>query len=528
MLRPFVVTALGLAGLWLVGCTGAVLRAGGGGESDDDTADDDTGDDDTGDDDTADDDTGDDDTGDQAPLAVIDGPAMGWCGESATFDASGSSDPDGDAIVAWAWSSSTGETGAEETFEVVLGEPGTVEIELEVWDDTGLSGTDQTTLSVAEHGDPQWTVLVYINADNNLEEAGLEDVNEMELVGSTPEVNVIVQIDRHEGYTGEDGDWTGARRYHVVQDGDMGHIASPVLDDLGEVDMGDPQTAVEFFTWGLATYPAERHALVFWDHGDGWSMAAEAMDGTGFKGFSSDDESGHDISVAGGELADLLAQVTTALGGPIDLLGFDACLMQMWEVGHVAAPHADVLVGSQDSEGLDGWEYTELLTDLVAQPTMGADELADSIAYHFVAQGSGWEYPTQSGVDLAALGALTAAMDGLATVVLGKPSSVIDDVADAASQTTAYSWMPHRDLKEFAERLSGLGDADVEAAALDVLDAVDDAVIANHVNQGVEGNGIAVYLPSGDWWESYDPDYDGGVGASWAQETSWDEMLQEF
>ena len=541
MPRNLALCTLLLGGIWLAGCTGVTLRLDGPGDpgdddtgdddtGDDDTADDDTADDDTGDDDAADDDTGDDDTGqgNQPPTAVIDGPAVGWCGEPMVFDASASNDPDGDAIVSWYWAASTGETGNEETFELTVANAGEVEISLEVWDEYGLFGTAQQTLAVAEHGDPQWTLLVYLNADNNLEEAGLEDVNEMELVGSTAEVNVVVQIDRHQSYTSDDGDWTGARRYYVTQDADMNHIASPLLDDLGEVDMGDPQTAVDFLTWGAAAYPAERYAMVFWDHGDGWSMAADGASGPGFKGFSSDDQSGHEISVAEGDLADLLEQVTSALGQPIDLLGFDACLMQMWEVAHVAEAHADVLVGSEDSEGLDGWEYTEILTDLTAQPTMEPATLGDSIALHFVEQGSSSQYPTQSAVDLAELGVLTAAMDDLATVVLSKPASVIQDVADIAAQTTAYSWMPHRDLAEFAERLGGVGDADVEGAAEAVRQAVDAAVVANHVNQGIEGNGIAVYLPSNEWWESYDADYHDGAGATWAQDTSWDEMLQVF
>ena len=42
----------------------------------------------------------------------------------------------------------------------------------------------------------EWTVMVYLDADNNLESAGIDDINEMEIVGSTTEVNVVVQVDR--------------------------------------------------------------------------------------------------------------------------------------------------------------------------------------------------------------------------------------------------------------------------------------------------------------------------------------------
>ena len=42
----------------------------------------------------------------------------------------------------------------------------------------------------------EWTVMVYLDADNNLESAGIDDINEMEIVGSTSEVNIVVQVDR--------------------------------------------------------------------------------------------------------------------------------------------------------------------------------------------------------------------------------------------------------------------------------------------------------------------------------------------
>ena len=44
--------------------------------------------------------------------------------------------------------------------------------------------------------DANWTVMVYLAAGNDLETVGIQDINEMEMVGSTKEVNIVVQIDR--------------------------------------------------------------------------------------------------------------------------------------------------------------------------------------------------------------------------------------------------------------------------------------------------------------------------------------------
>ena len=53
----------------------------------------------------------------------------------------------------------------------------------------------------AVHAQAKWTFMVYLDADNNLEPFGIIDFNEMEQVGSTSDVNIIVQMDRAPGMT---------------------------------------------------------------------------------------------------------------------------------------------------------------------------------------------------------------------------------------------------------------------------------------------------------------------------------------
>ena len=47
----------------------------------------------------------------------------------------------------------------------------------------------------------RWTWLVYMAGDNNLEGAGRDDLKEMQQVGSTDDVNVLVQFDTEENKT---------------------------------------------------------------------------------------------------------------------------------------------------------------------------------------------------------------------------------------------------------------------------------------------------------------------------------------
>ena len=113
--------------------------------------------------------------------------------------------------------------------------------------------------------------MVYLAGDNNLEEPALKDLNEMELAGSTGQVNVLVEIDRAEGYSGRwqlDGRTPlpcRTRRRHAQ------HLL-PRFADLGEVDSGSTETYIDFVNWGVENFPAEQYALIIWNHGWGWTI----------------------------------------------------------------------------------------------------------------------------------------------------------------------------------------------------------------------------------------------------------------
>jgi len=117
-------------------------------------------------------------------------------------------------------------------------------------------------ISVTSAQSPQadWTILIYLDGDNNLERNAIDDFIEMAVVGSSAQVNVIVQFDRVAGYDARYGDWTGTLRFRVTQG--MTPESDNALADIGELNMGDPQTLIDFVSWGKAAFPAQRTALV--------------------------------------------------------------------------------------------------------------------------------------------------------------------------------------------------------------------------------------------------------------------------
>lgn len=453
----------------------------------------------------------------EPPVAVAAIPASARVGDAVALDGSGSTDPQGYKLTSFDWSCSDGSSASGEVAELTFAAPAELECTLEVTSASGLKAQDSATLEILEQGTAKWTFMVYIAADNNLEGNGLEDVNEMERVGSTDEVNIVVQLDRSRHYSSADGNWDGSRRYRIEQDSSTNSIGSTVLEDLGSVDSGDPDTLAEFGVWGVENFPAEHYALVLWNHGWGWDLTAAG----GTKGVASDDSTGNDISVARGELAEALATVTDRIGEPLDLLGMDACLMGSWEVGYEAAPYADIFVGSQASEGLDGWAYDTAMADLVADPDMSAATLGDFIALRFHETHDS----TQSVVDLRASAELASALDQLAQAMMdsGHARDLLEDGADRA-QDFEHGWGSDHDIGDFLLHLedsSHADDAVLEAIEV-VRSAYDASVIANYTwgNNVRDATGMSIYTPT---YGRVNDDYSRG---SWAEETLWDDFVE--
>ncbi|MBN2801440.1 MAG: hypothetical protein JXX28_20025 [Deltaproteobacteria bacterium] len=452
-----------------------------------------------------------------APTAVIGAPEVIWQQERTLLDGSASFDPFGAALTAWRWSCEDGTTASGPQVEVFLSGEGVVSCSLAVETEDGRVGSTSTGLPVGVRDTAQWTVLVFLAGDNDLETNAVEDFNEMELAGSTDEVKVVVQIDRSRRYSSEDGDWSGSRRYLVERDTAPNVMASPVLAELGSLDSGSPDTVEDFVRWGVEAYPAAHYALVMWDHGEGWTRRS-AEDGT--KSFSIDEGSGNDISVVDGELEQILATAAEVTGGKLDLVGFDACLMGGWEIAHVTAPYANTFVASQATEGVDGWAWDTLLSGLIADPSMSAADLGVIIAESFMEE-SDWG-STLSVTDLTRLSTLDAALDQLANTAISEGLEA--EVLAAMDEGTDFEWGwgdDHDLLTALGKVEQRVSNAPVRDASVEVLNALDEVVLFADGDGEYKGvGGLSIFSPGGSRWDS---DY---LDGSWCDDSSWDELVQ--
>lgn len=383
---------------------------------------------------------------------------------------------------------------------------------------------------------PSWTVMVYMDGDNNLEQYAIDDLNEMEFAGSTANVNIVVQMDRIPYYDSSNGDWTTTRRYYVTQDpgGYNATITSTLIADLGELNMGDPTTLINFVNWARTAYPADYYLLVLWDHGDGWKNRLFQVTQKGFltnvekreplKGVCYDDTNGDYLNTP-----DIRTALNTATSGgtaPLDVVGFDACLMAMLELHYEVSPYSSYMVGSQETEPGDGWDYQATLSFLTATPAATPAQVASQIVTDYMNFYGFGGFQTQSAVDLSGVGAVTAAVNTLAVDLSANMSQYFYAVRDARAQSEEYQDPDFIDLYHFAQLIqTGILDPQIQADAQNVMNAVSTAVIAEgHGASRPNSHGISIYFPYG--WGDYLSRYE--TETTFAVNTWWDEFLRTY
>jgi hypothetical protein len=356
-----------------------------------------------------------------------------------------------------------------------------------------------------------WTFMVYMAADNSLDSFALLDLNEMEVVGSSNQTNVVALVDRL-------GDNNTSLYYVVKQELANDTIVSvPVTPNPfePEADMGNATTLTNFINWVETNYPANHYALVLWNHGNGWRTLT-AIRQPVIKSICFDDTSGSRLS-----LADLHTALQAADIAP-GLIGFDACEMQMVEVAdelHNILP-GSVIVGSEDTEPGEGWPYDAVLNGLNAAPTENAMALASNIVTQYMA-----EYPsvpniTMSAVNIAGTGNLTTAIDSFASLM--QTNTEHENITAARTLTQSYFDTDYVDLYDLVDKVqSRVADPGIQYAATAVKTAVNSMVISSGNSTDVPGtHGISIYFPD----TTYSTDYNNLTFAS----HDWDEFLRWY
>jgi len=387
--------------------------------------------------------------------------------------------------------------------------------------------TDTDSDSDSDADPATFTIMMYEDADNNLEDVMLLDVNEAEAADIPDEgINFIVLLDRAEGFTSAEGDWTGAKLFRLEHDDDLGAINSPRLADpdfLGltddsangeELDMGAVETLTGFIDFCQANFPAENYILHISDHGDGWSKdgGAAPAESPLFKGTCSDDSSGNHLSIA----HDFPAAMD---GKGIGAVSFDACLLSTVEVAWAVKDHADYMAASVMSVPGPGWEYTSALNNWLADPTLEGwvvTSVDSFMEYYATTDNVGY-----SAIDLGALDDFAAPFDAFVAAALAADIEAVKEAKTAAFKPQWFGWDGMMDFRDFVVECDGLVDAEVADAVLQAFDAT--LLDYEYSPDLAEMSGMSIYAPTQfGQWGGYDETYD---QIPLALDTEWDDLI---
>jgi hypothetical protein len=221
----------------------------------------------------------------------------------------------------------------------------------------------------------EWTVLVYLDGDNNLDKYSVTDVEEMMGVGSTEKVKVLVLWDRLDA---------PVYLYEVHPDG-LDVISGLTVNDIElngeEVHMANPAILDAFVDFGTAMYPSEHLMVVLWDHGS--PLYGVCRDDHfdypwyPFQSYLSYEDVGYAL-----------------MGHEVDVLAFDSCSGGMAEIAYLYGQmgayqglEVDHIVASEIYVPAFGYPYDRILLQMNSMPvysevvdvaTMIAEEYADS------------------------------------------------------------------------------------------------------------------------------------------------------
>jgi len=361
---------------------------------------------------------------------------------------------------------------------------------------------------------PEWTFMVYLAADNDLENHGIDDFLEMASVGSTYDVNILVQFDRSADDDTRYGDWNVTKRFFVEKG--MEPTASNAVQDLGEVDMTDSQELYAFLNWSATNYPAKKYYFVIWDHGSGWEWVV------------TDDQSGGTMKLP--ELAQALGQFYAVHGRKIDVIAFDAC-QTMLEMAYDLRNYADHIVGSEKDVPDRGFPYNTLLeaitTNANMPPLKAAQTLVD-VYVDFYTSNTIFAV-TLSSVESALLDDLRDSLNALLNETLLELPYYSQAIKDARDATESYDGNNQFDLYHFLENLQvEVSSRRLQELAEGVKTVIEDSVYSRKWDNPSSANsrathahGMTIWLPT----SLTDYNY---LNLQFANHTYWDEFLKQY
>ena len=252
--------------------------------------------------------------------------------------------------------------------------------------------------------------------------------------------------------------------------------------DLGSVAMTDEDTLAAFIKWCEKEFPANRNALIFWDHGGG------SVSGYGY------DEK---FASAGSMSLAAIDRALEEADVQFDFVGFDACLMATAENALMLTDYADYMIASEETEPGIGWYYTDWLRELSKDTSMITLEVGKNIIDDFVdtcARQCAGQSTTLSIVDLAEFEstvpeALAAFSSDTCDLIRSKEYATVSNARSGTREFGSSNKIDQIDLVHLAQNM------DTEEGK-ELAEALLGTVKYNRTSSNMTNSyGVSIYFP---------------------------------
>lgn len=366
-----------------------------------------------------------------------------------------------------------------------------------------------------------WTVLAYLEGRDRLSNSVDVALNAMEEIGSTDSVNLVAQAtlepelgDRRFQSMGE----VDTRRYYLTQDSDLKHVQSPVLEQFDHKKRLNSQSLEDFLCWGIEKFPAKHVAVVIKKHGLGFAA------------------NGSSVPLSARELRETLEKVEDRTGVKPDLLCWDSCNMQQWEVAYELKDRTAVMTGSPEAISAVEFPYQSALYNLVNYPKQqDASTMGKTVVQAYAADAP---QTTQFAVEMAKLPEVGQKMKAFVDQILEHKvpqERLYTNLMKSASfepKESLHLAYNFRDLAGFLSQVAqdpNIESKEVKQAADQALQALNAAQLDRNVHpqrahlKGLSNEvGPSAFMP---WKQPSDKLHDSYAELSWAKETGWDRLL---
>jgi len=376
------------------------------------------------------------------------------------------------------------------------------------------------TVSVSIKPSAKWAIIAYLSCDDlNINGCGQDILNQMVEVGSEfGNLEIIALYDRLGNHN--------TNVYHVENDNLVNIPLNKINDDwTDEINTGDPNSLIDFSSYCVNNYPAEHYVINLMDHGMSWV------------GCCSDHNSDYDLLTLD-DLTTSLQTIKNSISHRIEILFFNACLMNSIEVAYQIKPFVNYQAGSETitySTSFDD-EYIGLLDCMKNNPnindfglSMWITQLQHLIDNPFVRTHSTSTINLNSKIEN-----LKNSIDQLAIVMENNLDDInYFDQIQKARKNCEFTFGPVDpgiekliDVKDFAEKIiSYCTHQETISKAQSLIDDFDDAILLNRNTDSADFcNGLSIYFP--DRADRLNADYLNGI--DFVSDTNWDEFLNKY